>query len=163
VCRHIARYLHAGAATRLVPAGERRQQKRIDHLHRGFPTEHRPHGDRADGGPGTADRRVPQPPQEPPTPLRGDRPKVGDHLARWRSGPDRTPCRIGQPALRALTAEGYTSLEQLTQVTAPEFGRLHGIGPKAARLLGEALAAQGLSFRQRGASAPEPSQHAAPE
>src|SRR5512133_2090004 len=73
------------------------------------------------------------------------------------------PAGIGQPALRALTAEGYTSLEQLTQVTAPEFGRLHGIGPKAARLLGEALAAQGLSFRQRGASAPEPSQHAAPE
>ena len=56
------------------------------------------------------------------------------------------PAGIGQPARRALTAEGYTSLEQLTQVTAAELGRLHGVGPKAVRLLGEALAERGLSF-----------------
>jgi hypothetical protein len=34
------------------------------------------------------------------------------------------PAGIGQPARRALIAEGYTNLEQLTQVTAAEFGRL---------------------------------------
>ena len=56
------------------------------------------------------------------------------------------PAGIGQPARRALTAEGYTSLEQLTQVTAAELGRLHGVGPKAVRLLGEALAERSLSF-----------------
>ncbi len=56
------------------------------------------------------------------------------------------PAGIGQPARRALTADGYTSLEQLTQVTAAELGRLHGVGPKAVTLLGESLGERGLSF-----------------
>lgn len=56
------------------------------------------------------------------------------------------PAGIGQPARRAFTTEGYASLEQLTQVTAAELGRLHGVGPKAVRLFGEALAERGLSF-----------------
>jgi hypothetical protein len=56
------------------------------------------------------------------------------------------PAGIGLPAGRALTAEGYTSLEQLRQVTAAELGRLHGVGPMAVRLLREALAERGLSF-----------------
>jgi hypothetical protein len=53
---------------------------------------------------------------------------------------------IGQPARRALTAEECTSLEQVTQVTAAELGRLHGVGPKGVWLLGQALAEKGLSF-----------------
>jgi DNA-directed RNA polymerase alpha subunit len=47
---------------------------------------------------------------------------------------------------RALTAEGYTSLEQLTQRTSAELGLLHGVGPKPVKLLREALAERGLSF-----------------
>jgi hypothetical protein len=81
-----------------------------------------------------------------PTALRADRPKEGDHLPEGDHDQTGIPAGIGQPARRALTAEGYTSLEQLTQVTAAELGRLHGIGPKAARLLSEALAERGLSF-----------------
>jgi hypothetical protein len=36
--------------------------------------------------------------------------------------------------------------EQLTQVTAAELGRLHGVGPRAVRLLAEVVAERGLSF-----------------
>lgn len=57
------------------------------------------------------------------------------------------PTRIGKPATRALANAGYTRLEQLTEVTEKELGRLHGMGPKALRLLEEALAERGLSFR----------------
>jgi hypothetical protein len=54
---------------------------------------------------------------------------------------------IGQPAFRALTGEGYWRLEQLTNVTAADLIKLHGVGPKAVRLLREALAARGLAFK----------------
>jgi len=50
------------------------------------------------------------------------------------------------PASRALTAAGYTRLSQLTQVSEAELRSLHGMGPKAIRILREALAEQGLSF-----------------
>jgi 3-deoxy-D-arabino-heptulosonate 7-phosphate (DAHP) synthase len=48
------------------------------------------------------------------------------------------------PAIRALTAAGYTSLRQLAAVPATEPMRLHGMGPKALSRLREALEAQGL-------------------
>jgi hypothetical protein len=54
--------------------------------------------------------------------------------------------RIGAPATRALAAAGYTELGQLAGVPEADLSRLHGIGPKALRLLGEALAARGLSL-----------------
>jgi hypothetical protein len=53
---------------------------------------------------------------------------------------------VGGPAHRALTAAGYTSLQQLTDVSEKELGRLHGVGPKAVRLLRAALEAEGLTF-----------------
>jgi pimeloyl-ACP methyl ester carboxylesterase len=56
------------------------------------------------------------------------------------------PAGLAQPAQRALAAAGYTSLEQLAQVTEADLGRMHGMGAKAIRLLREALAAAGLSF-----------------
>jgi len=55
---------------------------------------------------------------------------------------------IGAPATRALEIEGYTQLKQLTKVSEVELGQLHGVGPKAVRLLREALKAKGLSFKQ---------------
>jgi predicted flap endonuclease-1-like 5' DNA nuclease len=59
------------------------------------------------------------------------------------------PRSIGAPARRALAAAGYTRLVQLTSVSEAELLRLHGVGPKAIRLLREALAARGLAFAER--------------
>jgi predicted flap endonuclease-1-like 5' DNA nuclease len=56
------------------------------------------------------------------------------------------PKGIGAPATRALTGAGYTDLKQLAGVPAAELKRLHGMGPKALRLLQEALEQQGLSL-----------------
>jgi len=50
------------------------------------------------------------------------------------------------PATRALTAAGYTELQQLSEVPAGELKKLHGVGPKALKLLQEALEQQGLSL-----------------
>lgn len=58
------------------------------------------------------------------------------------------PPGVAEPALRALAAAGYTRLEQLTAVTEAELAKLHGVGPKAIRLLREALTAKGLTFRE---------------
>jgi len=62
--------------------------------------------------------------------------------------------KIGAPATRALEAAGYTHLEQLTKVTEAELGQLHGMGPKALRILRETLQAQGLSFKLGEAGKP---------
>jgi predicted flap endonuclease-1-like 5' DNA nuclease len=59
--------------------------------------------------------------------------------------PDDLP-RIGAPATGALREAGYTRLEQLAGVPERELARLHGVGPKALRILREALAERGLSF-----------------
>lgn len=56
--------------------------------------------------------------------------------------------KIGSPARNALHGAGYTHLEQLTQVTEAELLKLHGMGPKAIRILRETLAERGLSFKQ---------------
>lgn len=56
------------------------------------------------------------------------------------------PRNIGAPATRALAAAGYTRLSQLANVPAAELGKLHGVGPKALRLLQDALKQQGLSL-----------------
>jgi hypothetical protein len=56
------------------------------------------------------------------------------------------PRNIGAPATRALTAAGYTELGQLAGVPAAELGKLHGVGPKALRLLQEELQRHGMSL-----------------
>ncbi|MFD6350854.1 helix-hairpin-helix domain-containing protein [Nocardia tengchongensis] len=55
------------------------------------------------------------------------------------------PRGVSAPAARALAA-GYRSLEQLAGVRERELLALHGMGPKAIRVLREALVAQGLDF-----------------
>jgi predicted flap endonuclease-1-like 5' DNA nuclease len=60
---------------------------------------------------------------------------------------DSLPPGIGAPATRALAGAGYTRLEQLTHVTEAELAKLHGVGPKALRLLREALASTGRGFQ----------------
>lgn len=56
------------------------------------------------------------------------------------------PRNIGAPATRALTAAGYSRLSQLANVPAAELEKLHGVGPKALRLLQEALQQHGMSL-----------------
>jgi hypothetical protein len=56
------------------------------------------------------------------------------------------PRGIGAPAPRALTAAGYTSLERLNGIKAADVTKLHGVGPKAIRVLTEALREYGFAF-----------------
>jgi hypothetical protein len=52
--------------------------------------------------------------------------------------------KIGAPATRALNNAGYTSLRQLAGVPRAELAKLHGMGPKALRIIEDNLANQGL-------------------
>lgn len=62
------------------------------------------------------------------------------------STPEHDFPKIGRPATNTLLAAGYTRLEQLTQVSEADLLKLHGMGPKAFRILKEALAERGMSF-----------------
>ncbi|WP_342782951.1 mycofactocin system transcriptional regulator [Saccharopolyspora hirsuta] len=65
-----------------------------------------------------------------------------------RPSPDEsefTP-RIGKVARRELASHGYTRYAQLAEVTPADLLKIHGVGPKAIRILGEELAATGRSF-----------------
>jgi hypothetical protein len=60
---------------------------------------------------------------------------------------DAFPRGVGQPALRALAARRLLTLEQLTTVTETELLAMHGMGPKALRILRDAMQLRGLSLR----------------
>lgn len=62
------------------------------------------------------------------------------------------PKGVAKPAQRALAAAGYASVEELTTTTEAELAALHGMGPKALKILSEALHAKGLSFADEGSS-----------
>jgi hypothetical protein len=62
--------------------------------------------------------------------------------------------RIGGPALRALAHARIRSLHAVERWSERELLALHGVGPKAVRLLAEELARQGRSLRQGEAIAP---------
>lgn len=50
------------------------------------------------------------------------------------------PAGIGNPALRALATAGITRLDQIAARSDADLLALHGVGPKAVRLLRAALA-----------------------
>ncbi|MBA4024432.1 MAG: hypothetical protein C0482_18940 [Gordonia sp.] len=56
------------------------------------------------------------------------------------------PVRLGKVARRELAARGYATFSDLTAVTAKELLAIHGVGPKAIRILTEELELRGLSF-----------------
>ncbi len=58
------------------------------------------------------------------------------------------PATIGKTATRVLELAGVTTLEAVSGYTERELLDLHGVGPKAVRLLKDALDAEGLSFLQ---------------
>jgi hypothetical protein len=53
---------------------------------------------------------------------------------------------IGKVASRELAAHGYDRLDQLPGVSERELLAIHGVGPKAIRILREALAEREISF-----------------
>jgi predicted flap endonuclease-1-like 5' DNA nuclease len=57
------------------------------------------------------------------------------------------PRTLGSVAPRALAAHGITRYEQLTEMTEQDLLAMHGVGPKAIRILREELQARGRSFR----------------
>jgi hypothetical protein len=61
---------------------------------------------------------------------------------------DALPREIGRPATNALAFMGVTRLSQLTNMTEKEVLALHGVGPKAVRILREILQEGGRSFRE---------------
>lgn len=65
------------------------------------------------------------------------------------------PPRIGRVADRELAANGFTQYADLQRTRPRELLAIHGIGPKAVRILGEELAARGLAWADE--SAPPPS------
>ena len=64
------------------------------------------------------------------------------------SGAHELPAAIGKPATRALLAKGVTTLEQVARWTAGDLLDLHGVGPKAVRILAERLQQQGMSLAE---------------
>lgn len=54
------------------------------------------------------------------------------------------PPGIPRPAIRELTAAGYTRIDQLAGTSEAGLLQLHGVGPKAIRIIQQALAERGL-------------------
>jgi hypothetical protein len=57
------------------------------------------------------------------------------------------PKAIGRPATQALISAGITTLTQVAQLTEAELLAMHGVGPKAVRILQEALSATGRPLK----------------
>ncbi|HEX5828230.1 MAG TPA: hypothetical protein VFY23_11955 [Candidatus Limnocylindrales bacterium] len=55
---------------------------------------------------------------------------------------------IGQPALRAFRDAGIRRLEDCAGWTRKDLSALHGVGPRAIRLVEAALAEKGLAYRE---------------
>lgn len=54
------------------------------------------------------------------------------------------PLTMGKPALRALAAAGISKLEELSAISEKELLILHGMGPKAIRIIKEELEKKGM-------------------
>lgn len=58
------------------------------------------------------------------------------------------PDAIGKTAARELSVNGISSLGQVAARSKRDLLAIHGVGPKAIAILGDALAARGLRFRE---------------
>ena len=58
------------------------------------------------------------------------------------------PPSLGKVARRELAVNGITKYDQLVSRTPDELLAVHGVGPKAVRILTEELARRGLRFRE---------------
>jgi len=66
------------------------------------------------------------------------------------SGEHGLPKAIGRPATRALLAAGVHSLDDVAGWSEADLLALHGVGPRALKILGEELASRGLAFADAG-------------
>lgn len=57
------------------------------------------------------------------------------------------PDAIGKTAARELAHHGITTLEQVASHSQKELLAIHGVGPKAVRILGDALAVESLAYK----------------
>ena len=57
------------------------------------------------------------------------------------------PASMGKVARRELAVHGLTRYEQLADRSERELLEVHGVGPRAIRILREELRSRGLSFR----------------
>jgi hypothetical protein len=57
------------------------------------------------------------------------------------------PRGVSKPAQRALASAGYTRLDQLATARERDLATLHGMGPKALKILKETLKQKGKAFR----------------
>jgi hypothetical protein len=57
------------------------------------------------------------------------------------------PDAIGKTAARELAANDITSLQRVAEHSKADLLAIHGVGPKAVAILGDALAAKGLRYR----------------
>ncbi|WP_044338651.1 hypothetical protein [Rossellomorea aquimaris] len=57
--------------------------------------------------------------------------------------------KISKPANRGLHQAGFYRLEQFTSVSESDILKIHGVGPKAVRILNENLKEKGLSFAKK--------------
>ncbi|MBK8445178.1 MAG: DNA-binding protein [Micropruina sp.] len=53
---------------------------------------------------------------------------------------------IGRPAVRGLASIGVVTLEQVIEHSEAELLALHGVGPRAVRLLADELARRGWTW-----------------
>lgn len=58
------------------------------------------------------------------------------------------PNEIGKTAARELSLNGITNLGQVAHHSREELLAIHGVGPKAIRILEGALAAKGLGYNE---------------
>ena len=58
------------------------------------------------------------------------------------------PGEIGKTAARELSRHGITSLQQIADHSKRELLAIHGVGPKAIAILGDALTANGLGYME---------------
>jgi hypothetical protein len=70
-----------------------------------------------------------------------------EHLSRSPEETELTP-RLGKVASRELALNGYTRYEQISRATKRQLLALHGVGPKAIRILTEELADRGMKFNE---------------
>lgn len=68
------------------------------------------------------------------------------HPTYVRSGIYRT--RLARPPHESSLYNGIMSLQQVATYSKKELLAIHGVGPKAIAILGEALAAEGLKYNE---------------
>jgi predicted flap endonuclease-1-like 5' DNA nuclease len=57
------------------------------------------------------------------------------------------PLSLGKVARRELAVHGITRYAQLAELTTQDLLSIHGVGPKAVRILEAELSERGMSFR----------------